>query len=200
MTQTFVIAFVPNLANMATSPPTKVLLFFFFYILKYLLMFHVDGSYLQSLPCRPRCRLPLWLWRLSLSGSCALPSAWSWHSAAPLLWSLHPHPCRTDQKKTREEEQHEHPALFITTASESGEEGGFSGSLESLRKVLDSDLFKGVFELFYANHPSCFCQKLWGHQVYKVLKVDSATNLGGGQRKRTLDTFLSISISDLYAF
>lgn len=83
---------------------------------------------------------------------------------------------------TREEEQREHTVLLITAASESGEEGGFLGSLESLRKVLESDLFKGVFELLHANHPSCFCQKLWGHQVYKVLKVNSATNWEGNRK------------------
>lgn len=59
-----------------------------------------DSSYLQSLQCHLHCRLLLWLWRLSLFGSCALPSAWSWRTAAPPSWSLHPRPCQTNQGDT----------------------------------------------------------------------------------------------------
>lgn len=44
------------------------------------------------------------------------------------------------------------------------------------RKRFDSHLFKGISELLHANHPSCFFQQLWGHEVYKILKVNSATH------------------------
>lgn len=56
------------------------------------------SSYLQSLQCRPHYRPLLWRWRRSLFGSCAPPSALSWHSAAPLLWSPHRRPCQTNQR------------------------------------------------------------------------------------------------------
>lgn len=44
------------------------------------------------------------------------------------------------------------------------------------RRRVDSHLFKGISELLHANHPSCFFQQLWGHEIYKILKVNSATN------------------------
>lgn len=45
-------------------------------------------------------------------------------------------------------------------------------------------LFEGVFELLHADHPRRFCQKLRGHQIHKVLKVHSATDWRGNQKKR----------------
>lgn len=127
-------------------------------------------SYLQSLPFRLRCRLPLWLWHLSLVGSCARPSAWSWQTAALLLWSLRRHPCQTDTRSRKD--------------AQVWARGHFSESLETLGKPFDLHLFKGILELLHANHPGRFCQKLWGHQVYKVLKVNSAAHWRENQKER----------------
>lgn len=61
--------------------------------------FFFSFFYLQSLLCHLHCHLPLSRWYRSLCGSCAPPSAWSWPLAAPLWWSLHPRPCRTNCRK-----------------------------------------------------------------------------------------------------
>lgn len=120
----------------------------------------MDRLYLQNLRCRLRYHRLLWRWRRSLFGSCAHPSVWSWHTSAPLLWSLHRHPCRTDRQEetaTRREKQRQRRS-------------------REKRRRFDSHLFKGVSELLHADHPSCFLQQLWGHEVYKILKVNSAPN------------------------
>lgn len=84
-------------------------------------------SYLQSQLCHPHCRPLLWQWHQSPSGSCALPSALSWQSAAPLLWSPRHRPCQTNEETTggvggREEE-------ILTGWAVSGVQGRHVGKL-----------------------------------------------------------------------
>lgn len=148
-----------------------------------------DSSHLQSLLCRLRCHPLLLLWRLSLFGSCALPSAWSWRTAALLLWSLHLRPCRTNQRKERRRMKKEGLAVKQLPFFKKVWRGcNFKG------EALDSHLFKGVFELLHANHPGRFCQKLRGHQLYEVLKVDSAANWRQNQKKRCRNSETSITL------
>lgn len=122
----------------------------------------MDSSYLQNLPFHLHYHQLLWRWCQSLFDSCAHPSVWSWQTSAPLLWSLRLHPCRTDRQ--------EKISNMVCKTDR------LRRRRRRWRRRFDSHFFKGISELLHANHPSCFFQQLWGHEVYKILKVNSATN------------------------